>query len=576
MKILSIEIKDILSIQSASIQFEDNGLVLIEGWNHDTQRANGAGKSAIFNSLSFALYDKLPRKITASEILRRGTKSGYVKVDVACGPDIWTVLRYRPKNVKFYKNGIEENITQSEFESNIKLTYDQFLLTVYTPQANSGQLDRFINVSDSDKKAFLLQLLNLDKFSECKKTVDEQVKDLVNKADKLKNSIALSQSKIDTYKESLVDSKEIEGNLISIDQQLRSLNDLLIQQSQTPKPDLSKYSKIEDDLRNKLSEISQNKMKRQMLHDKYTELLNSISNFNPNQKCSECGHLLNSEDSKTNHEKHQDKVKLKMTDIKKQIDDLDASLYKESSLNDLVRKLREKKNKESEDYNASINQISEIKTLIKTNKMKQEMFLSKLDSNNNTLSKIESLETEILKISGVLTTIESDIEIYKTLSMIYSPTGAQAYVLDSVVDSFNEIVQKYVDLLSPNITYVLNSYKETSKGDVVAKFSETLMFNGEQVSVGSLSGGEQKGLSLCIDFTILEVLETQFGMKLNPIILDEPFDGLDVSGREIVLDLLEQLASNRQILVIDHSSEAKSSFSKVISVSLKDKISSIS
>jgi DNA repair exonuclease SbcCD ATPase subunit len=47
MRILSVEIDNILSIEKASLSFDDNGLVLVEGWNYDTQRANGAGKTAM-------------------------------------------------------------------------------------------------------------------------------------------------------------------------------------------------------------------------------------------------------------------------------------------------------------------------------------------------------------------------------------------------------------------------------------------------------------------------------------------------------------------------------------------------
>ena len=126
------------------------------------------------------------------------------------------------------------------------------------------------------------------------------------------------------------------------------------------------------------------------------------------------------------------------------------------------------------------------------------------------------------------------------------------------------------------MSYTLNSFKETAKGDVVAKFSETLTKGGKEVSVGSLSGGEEKGLSLCVDFALLEVLETQFGMTLNPIILDEPFDGLDATGREVVIDLLETLARNRQIFIIDHSSESKSMFTESVRVELRNEISTIS
>jgi len=99
--------------------------------------------------------------------------------------------------------------------------------------------------------------------------------------------------------------------------------------------------------------------------------------------------------------------------------------------------------------------------------------------------------------------------------------------------------------------------------------------DGKEVSIGSLSGGEQKALSLCIDFAMLDTLGKYFGMSLNPIILDEPFDGLDSVGREIVIDLLSKLSLNKQILVVDHASEAKAMFSQVISVEKKAGISTV-
>ena len=119
MRILSLEVSNILSIETASISFQDNGLILVEGYNYDTGRANGAGKTAIFNCLAFALYDKIPRKITASEILRRGSKSGSTTVSVLCGEDVWEVKRSRPKGVQFSKNGTQQDITQEEFELKI-------------------------------------------------------------------------------------------------------------------------------------------------------------------------------------------------------------------------------------------------------------------------------------------------------------------------------------------------------------------------------------------------------------------------------------------------------------------------
>jgi DNA repair exonuclease SbcCD ATPase subunit len=159
---------------------------------------------------------------------------------------------------------------------------------------------------------------------------------------------------------------------------------------------------------------------------------------------------------------------------------------------------------------------------------------------------------------------------------MYSPTGAQAYILDSVIESFNEKVVDHINILWSNLTYELKSYKETVKGDVTAKFSECLVMDGKSVSIGSLSGGEFRALSLCVDFALIDVMERQFGISISPIILDEPYDGLDASGKALITELLETLAVNRQIVVVDHSSEINSMFSKVIKVEKRNGVSTVS
>jgi DNA repair exonuclease SbcCD ATPase subunit len=177
--------------------------------------------------------------------------------------------------------------------------------------------------------------------------------------------------------------------------------------------------------------------------------------------------------------------------------------------------------------------------------------------------------------SAHLLEIASEIELQKTVANIYSSTGAQAYVLDSAVALFNEHVAKYVDMLWPNLTYELQSYKENVKGEVTAKFSESIVMDGKPISLGSLSGGELKALSICADMALLNCLEQQFGIQTSPVIFDEAFDGLDASGKEFALELIRGLSNDRLVIVIDHANELKSSFSNVISVEKRNGISSL-
>ena len=82
-------------------------------------------------------------------------------------------------------------------------------------------------------------------------------------------------------------------------------------------------------------------------------------------------------------------------------------------------------------------------------------------------------------------------------------------------------------------------------------------------------------MSIAMDCAATDVLSSMFGIEINPMTLDEPFEGLDVVGREDVIHLLEKISERRQIIVIDHASEAKAMFSNIIRVELKNGISKV-
>jgi DNA repair exonuclease SbcCD ATPase subunit len=574
-KIISLEIENILSIEKASLSFKDNGLVLVEGWNHDTGRANGAGKTAIFNALSFALYDKIPRKVTASEILRRGSKSGRVTCVVDIGGEIWTICRSRPKGVTYSSNNELKTITQEEWEAKIRLTYDQFLMSMYTAQRSDTISPRFLLTTDSDKKGFLLQLLNLNVFDDCKKVVNKKISESESSILRIQSAINNDTSKVQAYSESLVDETTINGKIKQLLDNCGKVKAEIRELSSVPKPDLSKYSSLEENIRSKSATFASTRARRSSLSDSYRELSSLIKEYDSDIKCGECGASLDTKEAKIKHQEHQNKILERLQQTKIQIDECDQVLSGESNIKDLIKKLNQKKLTESQAYDEAVSRMMELKSFIKISESKVKELQEKLTSNLELTDKIKALTESISKNTNLLSKENNNLEILKIVASLYSPTGAQAYILDSVIDFFNSSVSKYIELMWPTATYSLNSYKETSKGDVSAKFSESLTMDGSEVSVGSLSGGELKALSLCVDFAILDILESQFSISLNPIILDEPFEGLDSIGRELVIELLDKLSKDRLIMVVDHASEAKAMFSEVIKIEKKNGISSV-
>lgn len=573
MKIESIKISNILSIEDAYITFDNTGLVLVQGWNYDNQRANGAGKTAIFNAISFALYDKLPRKITATEILRRGSRAGYAEITVMVGNDRFNVRRSRPKGLKVQKNGHEITMTQEELEATLKLNYNQFILTVYCAQ---GSQKRFLSEVDADKKNFLLQLLNLEEFSLAKKSADDKVKTFTAELTTVEAKMTSIKSKVDAYSESSIDEQEVLDKLNTYESIISNNTKEIQALQEVSRPDLTKYQSLEDGIAQKKTEFTQARSRRELLHDQYRKLNAKIKPFNGADSCDACGHSLDTSDAKKAHEQEMDKLRDEAVSVKTQIDTCDETLYKEAQTLEVAAKLTLKKKAESKDYEDAMQKVVELQHVTSLKRHEIKNLNLKLSNNLELTNKINALQLTLVSLGENRASINRDIELYKTISSLYSATGAQAYILDSVIDFFNEKVKDYINILWSNLTYEIKSYKENVKGDVTAKFSESLVMDGKEVSIGSLSGGENRALSLCVDFALISVMERQFGISISPVILDEPFDSLDDAGRELVVELLEQLSVDRLVVVVDHSNEVKAMFSKTILAEKRNGVTAIS
>ena len=573
MRVLSIDIENFLSIESAHLDFQDSGLVLVEGWNHDTGRANGAGKTAIFNALSYGVFGKLPRKVTATEIQRRGSRSASVKVTLrARDGSLVSIRRSRPSGLEFFQDDVAQTWSQEEWEKKIGVSYGQFLITMYCAQSTAG---RFLSLNDKEKKDFILQLLDLNEFTVSKEFTDEAIDNLLKAVASLEVSISSNRAKIQAYEESLINELDAQELLAGLQAKITSTTNEIKGLQDIAKPDLSKYARLQKEIDDKRTEFAVIKQRRAMLHEQYKKSWAKITPFKGEDVCTNCGTELDTSHARNLHDQRCADLKTEAVAAKTAIDDCDILLSKESQVETLSKRLREKLSQETSVFDAAQNRVKELANFLATQQMKVKDAVVKLDNNSKLLSKIQALRLESETTVNDIANNKREIELYRTISAAYSTTGAQAYVLDTVVDSFNIRMEHYVSLIWPNAAYKLLSYKENAKGDIVAKFSESLTMDGQEVSIGSLSGGEARALSICADFAIIDIMNAEFGLSMNPIILDEPFNDLDAVGREFIVDILEQIAQDRQIFVVDHASEAKAMFSKIIRIEKRSGVSSL-
>ena len=585
MKIGSIEISNILSIEKARIDFQDTGLVLIEGYNHDDATANGAGKTAIANALAFGLYGKMPRKITASGILKYGAKTGYVIVnDIITHDGTWSVKRSRPTSVIFYKNGIERDITQAEFESKLKLNYSQFLIAMYSAQTNG---EKFIEMNDAAKKDFLLKLMNLEDFSNAKTVADQECKTLERELQTLQLQEATAISRIQVFEESIVDTSALTDEIKKHNQIVSQCHKAIQQDSIISKPDLSQFIDLQNEIKQKQVAIQTAAINRRQLVQQFKTLSNKYIATKNDQlpteqvECPECNKHIYKIDNKlisvSNLQEIQNAKNATLQDLKdqckalkQQIDELDLITAGQADIDALENTMQQQKDSLYTEYNAALARIAENKSLMAQQQIKIDHLNGKISDNASKQQELTHSKKQLKQLKKDINSKTAELELLKTVAHIYSPAGAPAYIMDSVIDDFNNAIKKYVDLVWYNASYSIQVFKENKSGEIRAKFSDKLLVNGQAVDIGSLSGGQLRCLSLSIDFAILDVLASRFSIDINPIIFDEPLSGLDIANKERILNILEQIATQRQIIIIEHTSEFKSAFANVINVELKN------
>jgi DNA repair exonuclease SbcCD ATPase subunit len=569
MQLSNLEIENILSIDKASVSFGDTGLVLVEGFDCDTGRANGAGKSAIFNAISYALFDKIPRKITKSEILRHGTKSGFsmVTLTTPAGENL-AVKRSRPSGVEFFKDGVKIELTQAEFESKLGINYDQFLSTMYNAQDSS---DRFISLDDRGKKDFILKIMNLESFEDKKKSLNAELATLNQKKQILNTQLQGYRNTLDVYKNQIVDVGALQQNIEVLESEIKTFISDIKQLEAVQQPDLSKYNDLETQIDTKLHAFTATRFTREQ-RVKDTQ---ALKNAKPSAHCPDCGvglnaingHLVKASDETL----IQEQIQVALDEIKA----LDEQLIKEVEIKELSKKIKQKKMSEYQEYNNAQLEISQLRGKVSYKTREIKSLNDSIVKNDTVRENMKSVIEQVKVAQDELLAIASEEDIIKTVAAFFDPTGAPAYIMDSVLDYFNDAVSDYITAIWPHATYTLQSYKENKDKSISTKFSEVLVLNGKDTSVGSLSGGEFRALSLATDFAIIDVMCRKFSLDLNPIILDEPFNGLDLSGKELVIELLERIAQRRQVWVVDHSSESKALFSRIIRVEKKNGISNI-
>jgi len=559
-------------------------MLLIEGWNHDNQSSNGAGKSSILSAASWCLYGKLPRGITSTSVTRSGEKSTSVSLEYRSNTGHFNIQRTRGPNALWLSVDGEDpkQVDQEQLDEILGLSYERFLQIAYFAQ---GLGQRFLDLSDTDKKQLFLDLSNSVDYSAAKQKVEAKLKTLVSEKSALELRSAQVNAKLEELSSVTIDTVALNQTLeqLYLQRSKQQLHMLELSKTLNP-PDTAKHKDLLSKLRGQLSKIQEAKGELRQLHIQLKQLSAPIEKPSP-LPCPHCnGALTIDEDTvvvcdtqamEDSYFRLLTRQKTRVEDIKSKIIDVDSLVSKEERTREAIEACEQEVRDLSTKYLETKSDMDQLTMAISKTNHSVEITLAEVSRAEALSSRLGKLRDEAESISVDIAELNSKILILSEAISVLGPSGIQAYVLDSIIDQFNEFVRGVLSEAWPSITYELLSFKENKTGVVSTRFSDSVSIDGRVTTIGAMSGGERRCLSIAIDLAVSKVHSLYSGVQVAPLILDEPFDHMDSTNRERAISILQTVANDTTIVVVDHANEVKGLFDSIITVEKKGGISAV-
>ena len=542
---------------------------------------NGHGKSSIALVLEEVLFNKNSKGIKKADILNRYVKDKHYSIELVFDRDgteykIET-RRGTSQTVKLYRNGTDisahtATATYKIVEDIIGIDHKTFSQIVY--QSNASSLE-FLTAADTARKKFLIEILNLGKYTQAQEVFKEVAQDLskdITATQSQVNTVVAwleKYSKTDLTAKVLVEVPELNSEVLQESAKLQvsiqgvEATNRKISQNNTYKQLQSKISLIPmpdkptEDIGVKRSIVSG-------LNNTAVELQKTVKDAEAfvakmNRLHGNCPTCLQTIDTNKISELvgEQDSIKqaasyqlLIVEDSKKAVtEDINAYALKVAAWEraqqsqtewekyhqlidtELPETILDKATLQSEltALETSIRETRErIQQAEKTNQL-ANAHNSKVETISKQLAEMnEELET----YSGKLHELSERMSIVNVLTKTFSTTGLVAYKIECLVKDLEEITNSYLVDLSDGRFQIGFKISASDKLNVV------ITDNGKDIEMLALSGGERARVNVATLLAIRKLMQTLSSSRINLLILDETVEALDTDGKEKLVEVL--------------------------------------
>ena len=528
---------------------------------------NGHGKSSIALILEEVLFNKNSKGIKKADILNRHIKDKSYSIELDFNRDDvdYTIKSSRgtAQIVKLFKEGVDisahtATATYKMIEDILGFDHKSFAQIVY--QSNASSLE-FLTAPDTARKKFLIEILNLGKYTKAAEVFKEVSTQLTKDIAGVQSQVNTVASWLNKYEKTdltlkeIIASPDLDTNLITeaaaLDSSINSIESTnkkisqnntykqlqskikLLPIPQKPEEGIEGYQAEVAKLSKTVSDAQAFVIKMKALHGTCPTCLSDIDE----EKVAELIEEKTGEAEIAAVETMS--YTQKIVEIKQQ-----RTAWQEA----------QKSQEDWEKYHALIStelpealldkqtlqqQFTELQNSIAATKRKiveAEQYNKEVTAHNTKVDLVSKqlveMNQELETYSGKLHELSERMSILNVLTKTFSTTGLVAYKIESLVKDLEDITNRYLVDLSDGRFQIGFKISASDKLNVV------ITDNGRDIEILALSGGEKARVNVATLLAIRKLMQTLSSSRINLLILDETVETLDTDGKEKLVEVL--------------------------------------
>jgi DNA repair exonuclease SbcCD ATPase subunit len=588
----TVVLKNFLSYADQSFDLDETGLTLIEGKNLDEGDSNGAGKSSIWDGISWALFGSTVRGLKNDDVINRKIKQDCsVSVSLSVKSPI-KVTRHRKHRefgdrlwIETDKKKIELGTvaqTQEWLLDFLGIDFELFRCTVLFAQ---GETFNFVNAGNKAQKEILSKVMKVN-YADFLSKAKEKSTDLLVEKEDLDRKVSVLNSHL-VEDPSQLYKKEIEewdGKANErISQLAKEITDLKAHRTEVEalcKPIDSleamraKLKALIDANRIEADEARTLLAKQEADISHWRRQITSFQGMSLAPLCTLCkqpfkdghvaGHLAEAEkgikSAGVQADKHRASItglRAKQSEIMAKVDKVSEAISTQRQNSILLGTITEGLTKMAERL------VSERK--------EKNPFIERKEAE---IKRQGQIKEKIEEIAVKRQEIEDSLPYYGFWVNAFGDNGIKSFVFDLICSTLTNKTNAYLNVLSGGSVLVsFDTQKRLKSGETREKFECLVHHNGDVVPYDAFSGGEKRRISLAVDMALSDLMSDYSGAKFSLVVFDEQDQFLDNSGRKNYLKLLQNLSKHKHVFVVAHDDQFKSSFDNIWTIQKKGGVS---